>query len=287
MKRHSAYTFVLIAFLIIMTFSSLPASASVGDFLVTWGLEYNFYSPRGIEINESGNVYVVNTLYHEIQVISYNGILLDVWGSYGTEDGQFSYPGGIAVDGSGNVYVTDTFNHRIQVFSSNGIFLGTWGSYGTEDGQFSYPYDVAVDKYSEVVYVVDTFNDRIQAFEAYPATNDVYNFIGFLPPLNLDKSFKRGRTIPVKFKLTDVDGNYISTAQATIMLQKYLADEPIGEPIEASSKGRSNIGNAFRYDELNEQYIYNLNTKGLSAGIWQIIVLLDDSIVNYTFISLK
>jgi len=230
---------------------------------------------------------VADTYNHRVQVFSSNGIFLGKWGSLGTEDGEFNYPKGIAVDSGGNVYVADTYNHRVQVFSSNGIFLGKWGSLGTEDGQFNYPHEVAVDKYNEVVYVADTYNNRIQAFEACPATNDVYNFIGFLPPLNLGKSYKLGSTIPIKFNLTDVDGNYISTAQATIMLQKHLAYEPIGEPIEPTSKGRSNIGNTFRYDELNEQYIYNLNTKALSVGIWQIIVFLDDGTVNYIFISLK
>jgi DNA-binding beta-propeller fold protein YncE len=287
MKRHINHKFVLVAFLIIMTVSSLPASAAVGDFLFTRGLEYNFYSPQGIETDESGNVYVANTFDHEIQVLSYNGIPLEIWGSYGQEDGLFYCPRGIAADGSGNVYVADTYNNRIQVFSSDGTFLGKWGSFGQEDGQFFYPHEVAVDKYSEVVYVADTYNNRIQAFETYPTTNDVYNFSGFLPPLNPGKSFKLGSAIPIKFKLTDGDGNYISTAQATIMLQKYLADEPIGEPIEPTSKGMSNIGNTFRYDELNEQYIYNLNTKELSVGIWQIIVSLDDGTVKYIFISLK
>jgi DNA-binding beta-propeller fold protein YncE len=291
MKRHITHKFVLVAFLIIMTVSSLPASAAVGDFFFTWGNygigDGQFDYPRGIAVDGSSNVYVVDTYNHRIQVFSSNGIFLGKWGNLGTGDGQFYYPRGIAVDGSGNVYVADTCNHRIQVFSSNGIFLGKWGNLGTEDGQFDYPFEVAIDKYSEVIYVADTYNNRIQSFEAYPTTNDVYNFSGFFPPLSLGKSFKLGRTIPVKFKLTDVDGNYISTAQVTIMLQKYLADEPIEEPIETTSKGRSNIGNTFRYDELNEQYIYNLNTKELSVGIWQIIVLLDDGTVKYTFISLE
>ena len=40
-----------------------------------------------------------------------------MWGSLGTEDGQFVHPLGISADSSGNVYVADSSNHRIQQFS--------------------------------------------------------------------------------------------------------------------------------------------------------------------------
>ena len=84
------------------------------------------------------------------------------WGSYGTDNGQFSIPNGIAVDSLGNVYVADGRdeqyrtggNYRVQKFNSDGTFLATWGTYGSGNGQFSNPQGVAVDS-SGNVYVTD------------------------------------------------------------------------------------------------------------------------------------
>ena len=92
---------------------------------------------------------------YRIQKFDSNGAFITKWGSYGSEDGQFSSPNSVAVDSSGNVYVADSYNHRIQKFDSNGTFITKWGSYGSEDGQFYYPNGVAVDS-SGNVYVADS-----------------------------------------------------------------------------------------------------------------------------------
>ena len=116
-----------------------------------------------------------------------------------------------------------------------------------------------------------------------------YVFSGFLPPIQADgsKIFKLGSTIPVKFQLTDTNGSSIATATATMALQRYSDDEPVGDPIEVTSTSSADTGNMFRYSSGDSQYIYNLNTKGLSSGTWQIRVSLDDGTVKTTFISLK
>ena len=289
MKKIFYHRLVLIVFLILSVTIFLTSSKASGDFLFSWDLEYGFNYPQGIASDGSGNIYVSDTYNNIIQVISYNGVLLNIWGSPGTGYDQFSYPRGIDVDGIGNVYVVDSFNHRVQVFSGDGTFLGQWGSFGTGEGQFYYPYDVAFDEYSWAVYVADSYNNRIQAFDSYGElpTNEIYNFSGFLHPLDYKKVFKRGSAVPVKFTLTDANGDYISTAQASIMLQKYFGDEPHGDIIEPTSKGRSNFKNTFRYDVLDDLYIYNLDTKGLSDGMWQIIVSLDDGTIQYATIFLR
>ena len=42
------------------------------------------------------------------------------------------------------------------------------------------------------------------------------------------------------------------------------------------SSGSANTTNLFRYDSDNNQYIYNLSTITMSAGDWQLKVVLDD-----------
>ncbi|MHB8568307.1 MAG: PxKF domain-containing protein [Nitrososphaerales archaeon] len=102
----------------------------------------------------------------------------------------------------------------------------------------------------------------------------IYGFGGFLAPLHNNGYYNDGRTIPVKFQLTDANGNYISTAVAKIYVD--------GNPGVAS--GSSNTGNLFRYDN---QYIFNLSTKGLSVGVHTITIVLDDGMSYSITITLR
>jgi hypothetical protein len=108
----------------------------------------------------------------------------------------------------------------------------------------------------------------------------IYSFSGFLPPLGPGpRQFKTGSTIPVKFQLTDYYGNYISTAVAQIWVGS------LTNPGTSSSS--SNNGNYFRYDPTNNQYIFDLSTKGMSPGTYKIFVTLDDGTTYSTSITLK
>lgn len=144
-----------------------------------------FNHPRGLAIGPQGNVYVVDSDNHRIQVFDAQGNWQQSWGSncnlttghgcldpdgsgpleYG--DAQFQEPWGIAVDDEGNVYVADTWNHRIQVFDTDGTFLRKWGLFGestSDAGVFYGPRDVAIDASGRVL-VTDTGNERIVIFD--------------------------------------------------------------------------------------------------------------------------
>lgn len=90
----------------------------------------------------------------------------------------------------------------------------------------------------------------------------------------------------VKFQLTDVAGKYVRIATARLYLAKMTNGVP-GSEIEAASPGNSNDGNLFRYDSTENQYIYNLRAKDLSAGAWQLRILLDDGTSKYVTINIK
>ncbi len=91
--------------------------------------------------------------------------VVDHWGSYGREDGQFRQPSGVASDASGNIYVADRNNQRIQKFDIHGELITKWGSFGEEDGDFLYPIEVAADAWGNV-YVVDQKSPRVQKFDS-------------------------------------------------------------------------------------------------------------------------
>jgi hypothetical protein len=94
--------------------------------------------------------------------------------------------------------------------------------------------------------------------------NVLYNFSGFLPPLGNGLSFAAGRTIPIKFQLTDAFGNSISSLSAVTALQVTYPDLSV------------HTLTGLKYDSTANQFIDNWQTKGLSPGAYTISVKLLD-----------
>jgi len=120
--------------------------------------------PVGVTVGPDGNVYVPDTHYHRVMVYSAKGELVRMWGSKGTEPGQFIYPTDIAIDQKGHVFVAEYGDHdRIQVFDPQGKYLYQFGKFGTGDGEFSRPQSILLD--GDLVYVTDACNHRICVFK--------------------------------------------------------------------------------------------------------------------------
>ena len=79
----------------------------------------------------------------------------------------------------------------------------------------------------------------------------------------------------VKFQLFDEEGNPDGTAYATLELAMVI-DGVVGDFMPAESTSAANIGNSFRYDEEEAQYIFNLSTTELDPGIYMLRITLDD-----------
>jgi len=110
----------------------------------------------------------------------------------------------------------------------------------------------------------------------------VYQFGGFLPPLEGGGIYKKNRTIPVKFRLADYNGEFITSALAHLYTAK-IENGIIREELSAISSSKANDGNRFRYDDEEDQYIFNLSTKDMESGEWRLRVELDDW-RNYTIV---
>ena len=115
--------------------------------------------PRGVAINQRGEVVVTDQDSDCIHVFSPSGEKLRSFGTRGSDKGQFDHLLGVAVDGGGNILVAEQWNHRIQKFTAEGQFLTAVGTEGSGPLQFSYPSDIAI---SDKVYVVDWGNHRVQ-----------------------------------------------------------------------------------------------------------------------------
>lgn len=124
------------------------------------------------------------------------------------------------------------------------------------------------------------------AVAIYPRT-----WLGFLPPLEPEGKhlFKRGSTIPVKFRIGDHQGMPVADAYATLAVY-YLGDgAPAGEP-EVESTAAGDWGDQFRYSPEDDLYIFNLSTKDPAYIDWftyELVVTLDDGQTYEVNFSLK
>jgi DNA-binding beta-propeller fold protein YncE len=72
--------------------------------------------PKGVAVDREGIVYVVDSLFDNIQLFDERGQFLLTHGSRGINQGEFWLPSGIFIDESDKLYVCDTYNQRIQIF---------------------------------------------------------------------------------------------------------------------------------------------------------------------------
>jgi hypothetical protein len=146
-----------------------------------------------------------------------------------------------------------------------------WGAtYGTVPS--GDPIDTStVGTHEFYVYAEDNAGNPAEKTVTYDV---VYNFGGFLPPLVINGVgnglFKAGSTIPVKFQLTNYDGNPVGTATGTASIDT--------SPVASA---------AIRYDATAMQYIANLKTPKGVTGDYTITVNLDDGSTPTISVTLK
>lgn len=117
--------------------------------------------------------------------------------------------------------------------------------------------------------------------------NVTYSYSGVLRPINADGSsiFKAGSTIPVKFALTGAS-NGIANAVASLSYTQ-ISNGIEGTTAEAASTSNATTGSLFRYDVTNQQYVFNLSTKGFASGTYRLNLVLGDGVTRSVHISLK
>jgi sugar lactone lactonase YvrE len=160
----------------------------------------SLYQPRGIALDESGNLYIADTDNHRIRRVDTNGLIATVVGEGSpgflgdggpAASARLFFPFDIALDGAGNLYIADYYNHRIRKVDTNGIIttVAGNGSYGfSGDGgsatsaSLYNPSGIAVDN-TGTLYIADFYNNRIRKVDTNGlittvAGNGSYGFSG-------------------------------------------------------------------------------------------------------------
>ena len=144
-----------------------------------------FYTPRGVAVDRSNNVYVADSANHCIRKISPLGVVTTLAGTNnsGASDGlgraaRFNWPAGVSVDYAGNVWVAEGNLPCIRKITQAGLvttFAGMLPGFGTNtdgyldafagEARFHLPSGVVVDNDINL-FVADSGNQRIRGITA-------------------------------------------------------------------------------------------------------------------------
>jgi len=120
--------------------------------------------PNGLAFDEhSRQLYVADTLNHQIAVFAEDGSLLRRIGKRGNGEVEFNFPLDVAIAPDGDLVVLDSLNARVQILRPDGSFIRMFGERGTAAGSFKLPKGIAVDGFGHI-YVTDGQAHRFVIF---------------------------------------------------------------------------------------------------------------------------
>jgi hypothetical protein len=108
-----------------------------------------------------------------------------------------------------------------------------------------------------------------------------------LQPINADGTsvFKQGSTVPAKFRVCDAAGTSIGTAGVVKSFGQLVARVGTDSPVVTEDVLSTTPDTAFRWSATDQQWIFNINTKSLSANRTYTyrIVLADGTNIDFQF----
>lgn len=119
-------------------------------------------------------------------------------------------------------------------------------------------------------YVGDYYGSG-DIFGIYGNCEQVLNLQGVQSPIKADGTsvFALGRTVPVKFTVTDGTGQVVTTLAPTLDVAP-VTDGVAGSYVPAGTNVQNGSASTFRYDPTSQSYIFNWATTGLTAGTYSL-----------------
>ncbi len=134
------------------------------DEAVEFHTDIKIAQPTGITVDlDTGWIYVVDTINHQVKVFEDSGEHLMSFGGRGKGQGKFNYPTMIWRNKKDQLLISDSMNFRVQTFSVQGEFIKAFGGIGSGGGQHSRPKGIASDNNGNI-YVVDSMFAVVQMF---------------------------------------------------------------------------------------------------------------------------
>lgn len=269
-----------------------------------------FDEPAGIARDAEGSFWIADRLNDRIERFTADGEWLKTLGVAGARRGQLRQPTHLAVDGEGMLWIADTGNSRIQrwmsdgtvalsigpgidaehslvqptgivvdserrlvyvadsqvngvfVFDFDGSFLGEMGERGDQLGQVLHPGGLGLDTLGIHLYVADTQNSRGQRWLVgyLPPTDTVQPRADLLAPADYShfvigsRVSISGRAVDAYFKRYSLSASWLGGS--TVISE---SDQPVWK------------GSLGEWD-----------TEGLTPGLYEIILQVEDQIGNIT-----
>lgn len=129
----------------------------------------SLYSPVGIAVDATGNLYIADSGNRRIRKVATNGVISTVAGNGTTGHGgdggpatsaPVGNPTGVAIDAVGNLYFTDNFNNFLRKITTGGTISTLAGDGESALNAAITPFGVAVDAMGNL-YIADSHYQRI------------------------------------------------------------------------------------------------------------------------------
>jgi len=105
---------------------------------------YILFRPSDIEVDAEGNIYVLDSGNHRVQVFDRNGKYLRTIGRKGEGPGEIKMAFKMSMGPDGKLYLLDIGNFRITIFNRDGEYVGDFKP------KKGFPNDISVDDQGEV-----------------------------------------------------------------------------------------------------------------------------------------
>ena len=210
-----------------------------------------FYYPVDIVAGEDDRLYVLNRSSDgdkrgvRVTIMNLEEDYFGIFGTWGAENGQFTWPNSIAIDSEERLFITDDYLDRVTVMSKDGDFIEKWGDRGSDAGQIDGPNGVDFTSDDELL-LADHRNNRVQRFAGDGEFIDTFGDAG---------SSEGQFVMPWGLSVCN-DGNVLVADWGNDRIQKVTPDGEFVKSVGTSGNGEGELHRPSSACEDEDGYVY-------------------------------